>query len=534
MNSKITGFILSPTPTDFLPAINPMIRRKTISGPWGHLTLFSTGNDIEAVEPGVWSLGFPPHTSLMDHNLLIRVTDEGVTIENDWLASIPVYFNEKEKIISTFPEVCLTEDTELNEEGMFLYLKYGFSAFGTTPFRSVQSLRYFSSLTCNRKRITLTEKPDPLTSLELSKPAGESEIINDLGRHINQAIGETSGPVISPISGGIDSRLINFLIEEHHKPRIHTYSYGVSTNQRRSFETEIGRKVAHALNLKWQHIPLQYAYENIHSWHDLYGFATHIHGMYQIEFYQRIKESLAPEEPAMMISGIGGSVFEGDHLSGIKAKSPDDLYKLAFTHNLSCANKYMIETPSPTEKQFFDNNRALLQEEKYFSVLMMRIKLPLLSYLTTVPAVMGIPSTAPFLNFETAVKMLSLPQHRRKERTWLKEFFTNHDLNFGTRCRHGDTRNTLNYYLFRNHTFQPLHEEPLQPYISKSEIRKINKYLKQANSFFPRIRYFLTSQRVIKEVLKIAGINNRFNKHLNCWATLKAIEKSVFKKSSGK
>lgn len=529
MNAKITGFILSSTPLKYLPQINPGLYTTTITGKWGYLVLYGTSEDMCPVKKGVWSLGFPAGGSLLEHNLIISLLEDKVNIENDWLGSVPVYFNREERIVSTYPEVCLKENVELDDEGLFLFFKYGFSVFGRTPFASVRSLRYYSSLIFSDEGLSVDEKPDPLKTEGIPDNADEDAILNELGECINQTIEKVNGSVVSPLSGGLDSRLINSLIEEKYKPLVHTYSYGFSKRQEKNFESVIGRETAFRLGLKWAHIPLRSAYQKIDQWHDLFGYAAHLHGMYHIEFYQRIIEQLAPEKPGMMFSGIGGSVFEGDHLADIEINTAKDLYHLSFNHGLSCGD-YLVDEETETEKTFFEKNKSLLQDQRFVSVFMMRMKLPLLSYLISVPAALGIPSAAPFLNFKIASSMLALPAERRRGRLWLKEFFATRDLNFERRSRYGDTRNTLNYFFFKNHTFCPLSGESWQSFVPLSAIHKINDRLQHTGNLFNNIRFFLTTQRIVKELLRWVGIVNLFNKDFNCWATLKAVEMSILKR----
>jgi len=47
-----------------------------------------------------YSLSFPLHSSLLDRNILISFDDSSITVQNDWLGSIPVFYNQKELIVS--------------------------------------------------------------------------------------------------------------------------------------------------------------------------------------------------------------------------------------------------------------------------------------------------------------------------------------------------------------------------------------------------------------------------------------------------
>ncbi len=530
MTTKISGFVLSPFPSEYVPLVNPEIKKTVITGQWGTLTLYAINEDLKPVSPNVWSLGFPPHSSLLDHNLLITIKEDQIIIENDWMAGIPVYYNTNDKIVSTFPEICLGKSPEFDEEGLYLYLKYGFAALGTTPFHKVFTLRYFSSLKYSLKQISVDEKEDPALSADLSEPASEDEIWELLRDSIYNVMDKTSGPVVSPLSGGLDSRIINALVAEKHKSRIRTYSYGVSVNQEKSFESQIAKRVARKLGLQWKHIYLNDAYQYMDEWHDLFGFGTHLHGMIHIEFYRKILRDISPDQPSAMFSGISGSAFQGGYPAKKRISRPSELYDLALTHHLNC-NRLIDNKQTQAETRFFESNRELLTNLRWYPVVTMRIKMNLLHYLYKLPATMGLPSTSPYHNFEIATKMLSLPMERRKNRRWVNEYFLKKNLYFGSRIKYGDTRNTLNQLLFKNHTFQPLDEKIWEKNpVRIKKVREINENLKNADTPLGIIRFYLTTLRVVKELVKLVGIYDIFSKYLPPYLTLKSLEKTLKKR----
>jgi hypothetical protein len=532
MASKIAGFVLTKGATDYLPEVNKNLNVKTIKGEWGNLYLYSTDSDIVPVREGVWSLGFPAHQNLLHHNLLLSVEKDSVLVENDWIGGIPVYFNQKKKIVSTYPEVCQGKNPRFDDEGMYLFMKYGFSAFGTTPFEDVSTLRYYSALRFEADKIVVTEKEDPALSVDLSRPAGEDEIWELIREDISHVMNETSGVVVSPLSGGLDSRIINALIPEEHKSRVRTFSYGISPVQKRSFEPRIANEISEKLGLKWEQIFLKDAFRYMDQWHDLFGFGMHLHGMMHIEFYKKILGKIDLNEPPLMFSGISGSAFQGGHPPKGYVTKPSDLYDLALTHGLN-SNSWLPYRETEAETRFFEQNKALLAELKWYPVLTMRIKMNLLHYLYKLPDNMGISSTSPYHNFEIASKMLSLPDHRRNNRQWVNDFFKEKGLYIGNRTLYGDTRNTINRQLFLNHHFDPVDEKLLTDSpVPKQIIRRVNRKLKNIGTFRERLNAFFTTQRVIKEILKMTGIKNILNNNLSAYLLIKAVEKSVRKYSN--
>ena len=44
-----------------------------------------------------------------DRNILISFENDKIIVENDWLGSIPIFYNQKENIISTLSNFCLKD-----------------------------------------------------------------------------------------------------------------------------------------------------------------------------------------------------------------------------------------------------------------------------------------------------------------------------------------------------------------------------------------------------------------------------------------
>lgn len=526
MPTKIVGFILSKTPISYVPKINSLMKTKVLKGSWGELVLFGS-RDIEPLAPGVWSLGFPPSSDLLQHNLLLTVGPEEVKIESDWIGGIPVFYNLKEQIVSTYAKVCLGKDQTFDDEGLYLFLRYGFSVFGTTPFRSVKSLRYYSALHFSTDGLSVTEKEDPALTQDLSVSACEEDIRVSIKEDLDRVFHHTSEAVVCPLSGGLDSRVLCSLIPEEQRSRVSTYTFGVSPRQEKSFEAQIARSVAGKLNLSWQHVPLSKAYDYVEEWHDLFGFATHLHGMNHIEFLKKIKEDFPDVSHPVLLSGLTGGAFSGGYLGDMRVDHPNQLYKLALTHDLN-AGFLLPAKVTQAETRFFEQNSALLVDPRWYSVVSMRLKMGLLHYLYKLPDHLGFSSCSPYHNFSTVTKMLSLPPNRLHNRHWVKEYFKKEGLHFKTRIFHGDTRNTLNRQLFEGAPHRSLNvglweNSP----VPLDKVKVLNSFFETFPRPTERIKHFLSSQRVVKEVVKVLGWNSKFNQYLPAYQTMKSLEMSL-------
>jgi hypothetical protein len=532
MTNKISGFILSKEKINYVPKINPHLVTKEIRGDWGVLILYSTNEDIQPLSPGVWSLGFPPNSDLLKHNLLISVSDDGVVVENDWIGGIPVYYNVDDKIISTYSNVCLKDDKSFDDEGLYLFLKYGFSVMGLTPFRKVKSLRYYSSIHFSKKTIDIVEKKDPALSVDLSKPANESDIWEMIREDLGRLFDETTEPVICPLSGGLDSRILCSFIPDKQKDRVKTYTFGISPKQEKSFESKIAKSVSQKLNLQWKQIPLKDAYQYTDEWHDLFGFGIHLHGMNHIEFLKKILSDNPEAKNFILLSGISGGTFCGGYLPSIKVSKPSELFQLALTHNLNCSS-LLPHRETDAETKFFEQNKTLLSDLRWYPVVSMRLKMNILHYLYKLPDHLGISATSPYHNFDIVCKMLSLPPERLHNRFWVKEYFKKTGLHYRSRSVFGDTRNTLNRQLFSASNYVDLNPQlwqntPIKP----AQIDQVNQFLKNYSSPIELIKHFLTTQRIVKEVVKVFGLKNKFNSNLSIYQTLKCIEMTLLDKDS--
>jgi hypothetical protein len=160
------------------------------------------------------------------------------------------------------------------------------------------------------------------------------------------------------------------------------------------------------------------------------------------------------------------------------------------------------------------------------AVFSMRLKLILLSYLTQIPEYFGFPVWTPFLNYDIAMAMLNLPQDRRKNRIWQRDFFKNVGLNLEDMNLIAKKSNKLDYEIAKNAIFEQIDINAIGNYINESRLIKINHNLTDLGKF----------ERVKNEVLFIPklgglcrklGLKNEYLKALYEYYVIKAIEKSI-------
>ena len=485
--NKIIGFTISIKPIchDDVDVFDVGLRviEKFESGLWFYF--WGIGDLEKSVIDNLYTLSFPRTKSLNDRNVLINVGKDSVVIENDWLGSIPVFYNKSNIIISTLPLKCIHDDG-VDEEGLSYYLRHGYTQHGVTYRKGVRQLRYCSRLDLSGSSLQVSKRPDPVVSMiKKGIVADERHSIKAIQEDLNKLENNSTGNIIIPTSGGYDSRLLNALITN--KDRINSYTYGVSKSSGQCFQVQYAKELSARLGTKWQEIRFGDFWDDINPWFRLYGQATHLHGMYQIDFYRKIRK-IHGEDNCILLSGIVGDAWAGNKIiDEINTYKDLDVLSLSYGVNIEKKN-ILVSEFMDAQKHEYDEISDFLKFPAYRLVAMVRTKLALLSYLTQLPEYFGFIAYSPFLSFEIVEKMLSIPKDRWDKRKWQKEYFMDNNLDV-ERANLKDVQhyNDVMSQTFNRHDFEPLDIGVLDKYVRKSHLNAINKRMKKnsilANSY---------------------------------------------------
>ena len=394
--------------------------------------------------------------------------------ETDWLNTKPIFYNEKTKKVSyNINDVIDYADLEFDSEGLGNYLDFGYSVLGHTPVKGVKFLRWSSVITVEDGRYTnIEQKPDPAERY-IERQVSEEEIWDLIHEEVNSGI-STDG-VIIPTSGGYDSRILNYMYDK--KDNILSYSYGISPIQSESSEVVYARALCKKLGVKWDRIPLRDFNSRIGDWINLYGCSTHSHGMYHMEFYEKIANKLGHDvNNYTLLSGIIGDAWAGtvDYQENI---NETNFNKLGYTHGLHADSEYcLLKSNHEIVADYLERNKYRLKTAFGQVLASMRMKMILLSYLLNIPAHSGFKQVkAPYLNIDIALGMLNLPPNRRADRLWQKEFFIKNGLDVENWGLFADYRNGLDIYAMQAVTPKPLDISVLRELFDEGYLRWINK-----------------------------------------------------------
>lgn len=436
--------------------------------------------------------------------------------ETDWLASRPIFYNtETAKVSCNINQVIDFDNIEFHPEGFNNYLNFGYSVFEQTPIKNVKFMRHSSKLSVyDDNSLEVEYFQDPVEKW-LGKTTNENEVLDLIHEKISIWEKTVSGDIVLPLSGGFDSRLLVSMISD--VSRLKCFTYGISPNQGESFEVVHAKEIAERLNLYWRQIELGDFHNYFEEWNNLFGVSTHAHGMYHIEFY---KIMLRKYNGSMnFLSGIVGDAWAGD-IRTKKIQNIDDLYKLGYTHGMSASSDYSLLSHERTILgTFFNENKDKLQSDFYQIITTIRMKIILISYLVSVPESFGFSVFAPFLDMDVALSMLCLPEKRRKNRQWQRDYFEKNKLDIDNKKIKKSFVNTLNYSAAIRVKLIPLQKKFYTAYIHE-------KYIDDINNIYYDCYYF--SEKLFDEFMDVIH-NNFLSRYLRLPGILYRIRNLFFK-----
>lgn len=522
--TKIIGFLIAKEKRELdIDFFNVRLKTIELSHLNYYIYLWGMGDIENCKIDNKYSLSFPLHDNLLDRNILISFEDEKISIENDWLGAIPVFYNPKEQIVSTLSNFCIKDKT-IHNEGLSNFCEFGYSVFEQTMFEDVKFMRYYSKLVVSNESVKIEYKNDPILEVEfMSNQTSTNDVVSLMQEYVAIIEDKIDGEIVLPTSGGYDSRILNYLVKD--KSRIRSFTYGISSDQSKSTEVVHAKKISEIYGIKWEQIELEEFHKYLDKWVEAYGVSTHTHGMYHIEFYTKILEKNKFDNPTFLSGIIGDAWAELGKFKDIN--SYQDIINLGYTHGMNLDLSYLqLKSCSTIKEDVFLKNKEHLQNDKIKAVFAMRTKLMLISYLTQIPEYFGMPVWTPFLNYEIVKATLNLPDEQRKDRVWQKDFFKSVGLGLEDMGLESVKSNKLDYEIAKKASFEPVDVELMQRYISNERLQEINRLLSNLSSF-EAIKNQLLYIPKVGGVLRRLGFKNEFLKALHEYYVIKAIEKGL-------
>ena len=243
--------------------------------------------------------------------------------------------------------------------------------------------------------------------------------------------------------------------------------------------------------------------------------------MYHYEFYNKIRKRHIGE-PAFL-SGIGGDWWSGN-IRPLDLDGPHDLVRLGYTHGLRAdPERLLLSAPHELRNRFWTEHQDLLSDHRFQMVILARLKMILISYLIRVPRLFNFHPWSPYLDIDIAMAMLNLPQDRRANRQWQRDFFAKVGLSLEEKYLKSDRKNTLDLQALKCRPVSPLKTKSLSALFDADYIEWINRHVR-TDSIYGRIKNSMLNIPKIGGVMRRMGIrNNKFSAY-SAYCCIKPIE----------
>jgi hypothetical protein len=400
-------------------------------------------------------------------------------METDWLGSESIFYHELTgKVSRRIQDVVDFHHFDWDEAGLKNYLDCGFSVFGHTPLRHVRFLPAATRVEAAPSQPGQLGFQTIIGDAELAHQANQlvtaDEAMDRIYREVRQWESSHSGPVVLPLSGGFDSRLLADALAD--KSRIRAFTFGVTANQADCTEVSRAQRIAQRLGLAWQQVFLRDFFLLIPEWYQLFGVSTHTHGMYHMEMYQQIVAQGYAGAP--MLSGLIGDIWAGSMVVP-SLSSPQDVLKLSHNHGWNADSRYLKRQPKGNVvlEAYFAQKRELLADPRFRVLEAMRTKIMLLKYLVKVPAWAGLWPFAPFIVRDVALGMLALPDQLRAKRQWQRDYFERQGLYVEKDDVPTPTFNYQEHYAMLKNPLPLLSEKLLGEIVEEKYVRWVNRNL---------------------------------------------------------
>lgn len=418
--------------------------------------------------------------SLFERKLIVRLIEGRFSIENDWLGSIPVFYSESELVVSTLlPKVAEAAGTTASHSGIAVFLRFGYSAFGSTIYRGIRALRFYSKIEVSFQNRTkyfhIQEKQDPALAIEPNS-IDFDEVSEYLDAEFMDCVPSAGSTIILPLSGGFDSRILGRKLTNFDT---RTFTYHLTKDPAQCSETIFAGLSARKFGFSHEVVTLSDYFDLYEQWVQLYGASTHLHGMYQIQFYDYISSAMKSEfgigKEQCIVSGILGDVWAGT-VPARSIYSSEELDLLSFSHGVCIKSSQVKVDGSEVLSGYYESNFETLSKPHLFPISTARAKLVLLSYLLTTPEYFGFKTKSPFLDYEVVSKMIALSQSLRKSRKWQVRYLRSRGLYFEDHHSKVRRNNDAEDFAFKKaKSLKPLEIDVLDDYVRADVLLENNK-----------------------------------------------------------
>lgn len=308
-----------------------------------------------------------------DRFLNIKITNNHIQIENDYAGTIPVYYSVRDYISLSNIEPCTVIDSktsskDISYENIYGFLRYMHFIWDETAYQHVHTMLPDSIYRFNLQDLSVSrEYQKTIKSTTENLSLSDAQVADQLTQLNDRLVYRSLShydQIILPLSSGYDSRMILASLSKKKvlKDKLHCFTYGAVG----SLEVESARRLTAALGVKWDFIDLPLAFlskDYLYDIHDIFGSSLHMHGMYQLEFFNEITKHIKIEKNSCLTSGFMTGVPAGQHnsLLGITENNS----KLTDHMNRFSQSQYWTDALLENMEAFKNKNYIDKAEERF-------------------------------------------------------------------------------------------------------------------------------------------------------------------------
>jgi len=303
--------------------------------------------------------------NIRDRFLKVKLENKKIIIINDCAGTIPVYYSTRDHLTlsNIEPTVIIDSATsykDIDPANMYGFLRYSHFIWDETFYKHIftqepDSLFIYEAKknTPQKKYLKTVKASQERTGLSDEKIADELYELNQLLVH--QAL-KKEEEIILPLSSGYDSRMIFAAISElpNLKKKLRCFTYGPNG----SIDVESAKRLSKNYGINWNQVVLPCRFlekKYLNQIALIFGSSLHPHGMYQLEFFNEIKDYI--NDKAVLSSGFMTGVPAGQHNSVLKINSINHSLTDAMNHFSQSKNwndDLLLNTSKKFDKSMLD------------------------------------------------------------------------------------------------------------------------------------------------------------------------------------
>lgn len=436
---------------------------------------------------------------------------------SNWCGAKPTFFNRRTGAQSfLMDDVIDWSNAEIDHEGLYYYLRNGYSSFGRTFVKDVLFTRPWS------------EEADDITLSDydrFQRQLSEVATIDLALQNIKESIANdtfSNDEIIIPMSGGLDSRTLAILVPE--EKNVSAYSYNLIEPAEKCHENGIAKLVCDKLGIPHYNIKLGNPYVYAQAWFDNLGLSAQSHGMYHYDFFDTIQKDFSLN--GIVLSGIVGDAWSGK-ISTREPKKSEDLFNFGYSHGQSIPKKVIkFTTTTESMDHEFQLFKQVWGNPKFRMYYLINTKMMLLRFLLMAPRNSNFEVASPFLDPNVCASILNLPTDQWSNRVWQTEWLSSLGMQFsdGFINYHYSKRNDCVFnWAVSNERDEPLDITTLSNFIKPQFISHLNRAIENTTRL--KFLHKLVGTPKIGGALRKLGIEDHAVQIINWYNILLPVSK---------